>query len=47
MAIRILTLFAASGYVKILAEEPRLNGPFGNYPLNQGLQTICPEGPGR
>lgn len=44
MAIKILTLFAASGYVKALAKEPRQSGPFGNYPLNQGLQTICLEG---
>lgn len=41
MAIRILTLFAASGSVKILAKEPNQSGPFGNYPLNQGCKLYA------
>lgn len=37
VARRILTLFAASGYLKDLAKKPRQSGPFGIYPVNQGL----------
>lgn len=44
MAIKISTLFAASGYVKALAKEPRQSVPFGNFLKIRGCQIIVERG---